>query len=107
MLYESQHLYPNPSCTMGGASSAFEPFKPTKNSIRTADLYSSWSITDERLKKKERHRVPLKIYDKIKSMFICISRQFRMIIGCCRFKPTLDKHYTYQTIKTHRVGQNR
>jgi hypothetical protein len=97
MLSENPLLYQNPSCIMGGANSAFEPFKPAK------DLHSSWSMSDKQLKKKERNRVLIKIYDKIINVFICIGRLFRRIIGCCRFKPTLDKHCTYQTIKIHRV----
>ena len=84
MLTEIRNISPNPSRTMGGANSAFEPFK-----------------------KKKEGGVTIKLCDKIRKVFICIREVFhRKSIRnrmSNRFKPTLDKRYTYQTIKIHRV----
>ena len=90
MLSESPLLYPNPSCRMGGASSAFEPFEP--------------------LKKKKECGATIKLCDKIRKVFICICGVFRrknISNRFCRFIPILDKHCTCQITKIHRVGQNR
>ena len=77
MLTEIRNISPNPSCIMGGASSAFEPFEP--------------------LKKKKEGGVTIKLCDKIRKAFICICGVFRrknISNRCCRFKPILDKHCT-------------
>jgi len=72
MLTEIRNISPNPSRTMGGANSAFEPFK-----------------------KKKEGGVTIKLCDKIRKVFICIREVFRrknISNRCCRFIPILDKH---------------